>query len=121
MQSAIASEHPGVFDCLREGLSRALHWQMTRTTRLLPIWLLCGPTLTYRLAHYVIFSTVRVISLQIYGETKTPINEKEDSNGNVQFVEIICSFWGNLIADTLLFPLETITNRYGLLQLANYS
>ena len=55
-QSEIASERPGVFDCLREGTSRLLSLSSKQMTRLLPVWKLFFPTIAYGLLHYIISS-----------------------------------------------------------------
>jgi solute carrier family 25 protein 46 len=108
VQSSIASENPGVFDCLKEGFSRISHWKMGRK---LPIWLLCGPTVTYNLSHYLIYTLVRNFSLYINQQNSTT-NGTESNNWKNQYKEIISSFWGHLIADIVLFPLQTIILRY---------
>ena len=52
-QSEIASEKPGVLDCLQEGATRLMGWNTSQTTRLLPIWKLLLPSTGYLLARYV--------------------------------------------------------------------
>ena len=58
-QSEIASERPGVFDCLREGVSRLIGWATPQSTRLLPVWKLVPPLLLHGLLHYVISSLAK--------------------------------------------------------------
>ena len=56
VQSEIASERPGIFDCLREGLVRLFGWGVMPTTRLLPLWHLVPLVVLYGISHYTIMS-----------------------------------------------------------------
>ena len=59
LQSEIASERPGVFDCLREGASRLLGWSTQQSTRLLPVWKLVPPMVIHGILHYIISSLAK--------------------------------------------------------------
>ena len=59
LQSEIASERPGVFDCLREGTSRLLGWSIQQSTRLLPVWKLVPPMVIHGVMHYIISSLAK--------------------------------------------------------------
>lgn len=59
LQSEIASEQPGVFDCLKEGFSRIMSLSTPPATRLLPVWKLFFPTVIHGVSHYVIASLAR--------------------------------------------------------------
>lgn len=116
VQSSIADDSPSLLDCVREGLNRACHWQMSRSTRLLPIWLLFGPTVVYSVCHYSIYSTVK--SAYNWVEDKCSTTEKSsltlalDSEKNTSTnVDSTSSLVGNLVADIVTFPLETILFR----------
>merc|ERR1719193_2209805 len=54
VQSDIASERPGIFDCVREGSFRLLGYGMPQSTRLFPVWHLLLPTALHGTLHYVI-------------------------------------------------------------------
>jgi solute carrier family 25, member 46 len=59
LQSEIACERPGVFDCIVEGVSRLMSFTSAQPTRLLPIWKLILPTVVYGLVHYIIASLAK--------------------------------------------------------------
>ena len=68
-QSEIASERPGVLDCLREGGARLVGWSTPQTTRLLPVYKLVLPTLCHGLMHYVISSLAQyTVSVSVKAE-----------------------------------------------------
>lgn len=60
-QSDIASEKPGVLDCLKEGVCRLFKWGTPHSTRLLPIWQLILPTALYGVSVYIISSLVQSV------------------------------------------------------------
>ncbi|KAI1301430.1 Solute carrier family 25 member 46 [Halotydeus destructor] len=116
VQSSIAVESPGVLDILRETLLRLTHWKITRSTRLLPIWLLFGPSVIYGCLHYSISSTVRCFVLWL---TK-PNPEDEEivdefsstvSQSSFDTSMAIADLVGNVVADIAMYPLETILHR----------
>lgn len=53
VQSDIASEKPGILDVFREGSLRLLYWKLPQKGRMLPIWVLIGPTLAIGLTKYL--------------------------------------------------------------------
>ena len=55
-QSDIASERPGVFDVLVEGMTRIGAWGAPKTSRQIAVWQLALPTVVFRLSHYVVNS-----------------------------------------------------------------
>ncbi len=68
-QSEIASERPGVFDSLREGVARMVGWTTPHATRLLPIYKLVLPTLLHGMCHYAISSlAMYTVSVSIKAE-----------------------------------------------------
>ena len=107
VQSSIASESPGVFDSIKEGLLRLTLWKMDRK---LPIWVLWGPTLSYHFSHYIISSFVRKVTLLIKSDSNC--DSENVNKWNHKYNDIVCSFWGQLVADVILFPLSTIITRY---------
>lgn len=60
-QSDIASEKPGVLDCLKEGVCRLFKWGTPHSSRLLPIWQLVIPTAVYGVSVYIISSLVQSV------------------------------------------------------------
>uniref|UniRef100_T1JQR3 Solute carrier family 25 member 46 n=1 Tax=Tetranychus urticae TaxID=32264 RepID=T1JQR3_TETUR len=100
VQSTIASETPGVFDCLKEGLARFTHWNSTGT-RLLPFWVLCIPTAGYYILHYQISSCMIGICCAL-GKTRTDSNSYRAS---------ISRLIGLFAADVILYPLDTVIQR----------
>jgi solute carrier family 25 protein 46 len=116
VQSEIASERPGVFDCLREGATRLLGWGTVGPTRQLPVWKLVAPTVTLGLCHYVISSMAQYTVLV---SLRTELLESKESQGDagersiyeLYYPELIATFTGNLLADTMMFPLETVLHR----------
>ena len=84
LQSEIASERPGVFDCLWEGMTRTMAMTTQQTTRLLPVWQLLAPSALHGLLHYVIASLAQytvVISI------RTEIMENKVRPNHCQFRE----------------------------------
>lgn len=59
LQSEIACERPGVFDCIVEGVRRLASFTSAQPTRLLPVWKLILPTVLYGVLHYVIASLAK--------------------------------------------------------------
>jgi len=108
VQSSIASENPGIFDSIWEGFRRLTHWKIS--DRKLPIWLLCGPTLSYHLSYYLISSCVQKASLYVKNSDKTTRTENNNKLFD-KYKEIMSSFWGQLVADVMLFPLQTVLMR----------
>ncbi|KAH6937960.1 hypothetical protein HPB50_005472 [Hyalomma asiaticum] len=65
VQCEAASERPGLFDCLREGLVRLLPRGGPKRGRLLPLWRLLGASVAHGLAHYLLTTMVRWAALQL--------------------------------------------------------
>lgn len=114
VQSEIASEKPGVFDCIVEGLSRLASFNPSIPSRLIPIWKLLLPTMILEVARYVI------TSLAMYRVSATMRAELESKNSDdsgertiyeVYYPEMVATFTGSLLADTILYPFETILHR----------
>lgn len=111
VQSEIASERPGVLDCLYEGASRI--FSLT-PTRLLPIWKLILPTALFGLLHYSICSLAHTrvaASMKDNMRRNTADDSAERSLYEEYYPEIVAIFTGNLLADTILYPFETILHR----------
>ncbi|XP_006825935.1 mitochondrial outer membrane protein SLC25A46-like [Saccoglossus kowalevskii] len=119
VQSDIASEKPGVLDCVKEGFSRMLGWGMPQTRRLLPMWTLVIPTVLHGLLHYIISSLVQQLVSAImnyaykHRTSHLPANEPPPPKTMVEayYPELFASFMGHLIADVAVYPLETVVYR----------
>ncbi|XP_077516117.1 mitochondrial outer membrane protein SLC25A46-like [Amblyomma americanum] len=131
VQCEAASERPGLFDCLREGLMRLLPRGGPRRGRLLPLWRLLGPSVAHGLAHHLLASLVRWAALQLlrmhrhrqrqqvlllrrqagiaHGPHGDALEVHPESPSFLQ--EMVASLIGSLVADVLLFPLETVLHR----------
>lgn len=117
VQSDIASEKPGIADCLKEGLFRIVQWGKPRTSRLQPIWILLGPTVIHSVASYTISAVVHSVAawyLRLRLLRKRGITDRMKENISQTdrlLIEVMSSFVGNLVADILLYPLETVIHR----------
>ncbi|RWS18025.1 solute carrier-like protein [Dinothrombium tinctorium] len=110
VQSSVASEVPGVLDCLKEGVIRFTYWRREYSTRLLPFWVLCGPTVVYHLLHYIVSSFAK--SFILWRRRKFVKKGVATSEVNsIEYQEITATVFANLTADALLYPLETILHR----------
>nr|XP_054756162.1 mitochondrial outer membrane protein SLC25A46-like [Lytechinus pictus] len=115
VQSDIASDRPGVFDCIKEGFLRLTGWGSSSTTRLLPIYTLLLPTVVHGVAKYIITSTVQYIVLAIHrqklrdaGRDRLDAPATPGTMKEAYFPELVATFAGNLTADVLLYPLATL-------------
>ncbi|KAK6174511.1 hypothetical protein SNE40_017774 [Patella caerulea] len=118
LQSDIASEKPGVFDCLKEGVTRVMGWGMPQTTRLLPIWKLVFPTAVFRVSHYIITSIAQytvVSSIRSDQQENTDHSVEQPAMSQTlydqYFPDLLGTFSGAIIADVTLYPIETVLNR----------
>ncbi|XP_054159690.1 solute carrier family 25 member 46-like [Oppia nitens] len=106
VQSSIATENPGIFDTIWEGFRRITHWKMDRK---LPIWLICGPTLSYHLGYYIISNCIQNIAF--YARTADIKDKNNENTFTNKYRDIMNNFWGQLVADIMLFPLQTVLMR----------
>ncbi|XP_022095979.1 solute carrier family 25 member 46-like isoform X2 [Acanthaster planci] len=121
VQSDIASERPGVFDCIKEGLYRLLGWGVPQTSNLLPMYTLLLPTVLHSLLKYILSSIVQFVLLQVMRRAREAGHPTDRPEGEPlpiprsvmeeYFPELLAKFAGNLFADALLYPLETVTVR----------
>ncbi|PAA76453.1 hypothetical protein BOX15_Mlig004684g3 [Macrostomum lignano] len=125
VQSDIASDSPGVLDCLKEGLARLLVFSTppTASSNLLPFWKLVPPVVCLGAASYAIRalanyavmrsaerdgSTDRAARYRGYRGRSTEVDTELYERF---YPELLSSFVGALLSDLLLFPLETLTHR----------
>jgi len=117
VQSDIASEKPGIFDVFQEGICRFLSWSAPQTGRLLPIWIILCPAVLCGTFHYV--TSVLATGLTRWGvvsskkkkQRKQGAISKEMNSVEANDLEMSSHFVGSLVADVLLFPIETILHR----------
>lgn len=134
VQSAIVvKDRPAFVECLREGFLRLLHLRYMPSTRLLPIWILIGPTILYHVSHAIVAALVRG-SISLAKEMMNPKHSNESTEKlsyvddssiiddetidvtrildtaelDSDYREITTAFTATLIADVALFPIETI-------------
>ncbi|ESN96550.1 hypothetical protein HELRODRAFT_185089 [Helobdella robusta] len=113
VQSEIACEKPGVFDCIIEGFARLASFTSSTPTRLIPIWKLLIPTAIFGVAHYIIAS---LAMYRVSASMKAEIERSSDDAAErtiyeVHYPELVATFTGNLLADTILYPFETVLHR----------
>lgn len=121
VQSDIIRDNPGILECVREGVCRVLGFGIPQSKRLLPLRLLAGPTLLHALLHYAVAALVqRVAGLAIEAtwrrrrrgaEAPEPGVAVEENALEACLPELVARFFGGLVADVVLFPLETTMHR----------
>lgn len=116
VQSDIASEKPGIFDFLREGLVRLGPQSGSRT---LPMWQLIPPSVVHAMFHYIICTIVKSLSGKIMKRRHRAMQEQQGAiskpkgapPGLSQYYEQLSSVMGFLVADSFLYPIETVLHR----------
>ncbi|CAG0889909.1 unnamed protein product [Darwinula stevensoni] len=105
VQSDIASDPPGIFDVIQEGIRRALPGHHhAHSARLINIWSLVPLSLVHGLSFYCISSIVsRVMARAIQWTSR-------DHTSRV-YMKCRADFWGACLASVISFPLETIYHR----------
>merc|ERR1719334_2739964 len=121
VQSDIASEKPGIFDVFRDGIVRLISWSDPRCGRMLPVWVLIPPQVFHSVAHYIISTVVQGVWLQVLKATHreyqklTGAVSRDPQLGNLpglsQYQAQAAALTGHLVAESLLFPLETVLHR----------
>lgn len=108
VESSIASETPSVFEFIREGGFRIVRWSMSRSSRLLPIWILYTPSLLHGLLHYTVSSSTTSALMWF---SKRTSNNHHGLMDEEYLTEVTCSLIGSLTADVISFPIETVFHR----------
>uniref|UniRef100_A0A8C5S2N7 Solute carrier family 25 member 46 n=1 Tax=Laticauda laticaudata TaxID=8630 RepID=A0A8C5S2N7_LATLA len=116
VQSEIIRDNPGILDCLKEGIGRAMGFGVPHSKRLLPLLALTFPTVLHGVLHYIISSTVQKLVLFFLKKENSSSFPAENSNSvqnmlDAYFPELIASFAASLCADVMLYPLETVLHR----------
>lgn len=117
----MASEKPGVLDCLREGLARLFRWGGPNKGRMLPFWKLVGPTVAHGVLHHLLTSVVHSVTLwllelksrqrRFHAAERMGAVPRTGEHSEGYFHDLIAAFMGNLVADIALFPFETVLHR----------
>ncbi|CAN8005303.1 unnamed protein product [Ixodes hexagonus] len=121
VQCDVASEKPGVLDCLREGVGRLWRWGSPHRGRMLPFWKLLGPTVAHGVLHHLLSSLVQAAAAWLL-ETRSRQQRRHNGDrmgaiprtvelSESYFHDLLAAFAGNLVADVVLFPLETVVHR----------
>ncbi|RUS77846.1 hypothetical protein EGW08_014398, partial [Elysia chlorotica] len=111
VQSDIASERPGVFDVLMEGMTRIGAWGAPKTSRQIAVWQLALPTVIFRLSHYIVnsiaqFSLSSAMHLEHQDLQDYPSEGAQELNVyETYFPDLLASFTGGLLADMLTYPM----------------
>ncbi|XP_014790187.1 mitochondrial outer membrane protein SLC25A46 [Octopus bimaculoides] len=111
VQSDIGGDKPGLFDCVKEGVTRVVGIGMPQTTRLLPIYKLMLPTATYWLLDYI---TTSIAQYTVMSAVRSEQQDQEMDGVSVYqtcFPELLAQYTGGLLSNALLFPLETVLHR----------
>lgn len=116
VQSDIASEKPGILDVFREGSARLLAWSFPAKGRMLPVWALVGPWVSFGLTKYLFGVIVkgissRIISKQIHRrEEKKGARSKDLTTINNE-IELYSNIISLITSEVLFYPFETILHR----------
>lgn len=103
----------GLLDCLREGLTRLLGVGAPHSRRLLPLSCLLLPAALHAVLRYAISASVQRVALWLHERGR---KQRADPNNllDAYFPELAAAWAGSLVADVLLFPLETALHRLSL-------
>lgn len=103
----------GLLDCVREGLTRFLGVGAPHSRRLLPLSSLLLPAALHAILRYAISVSVQRVVLWLH-----QWGRKQRANSNnpldTYFPELAAVWAGSLVADIVLFPLETALHRLSL-------
>lgn len=98
---------------MREGLTRLLGVGAPHSRRLLPLSSLLLPTALHAILRYAIAASVQRVALWLHQRGKK--QRADPSNPlDAYFPELAAAWAGSLVADIVLFPLETALHRLGL-------
>ncbi|KAG7499311.1 solute carrier family 25 member 46 [Solea senegalensis] len=103
----------GLLDCIREGVARLLGVGAPHSRRLLPLSALLVPAALHAILRYVVMSCVQRVVLWLHQRTKKQWTEPSNPLDNY-FPELAAAWAGALVADVLVFPLETALHRLSL-------
>ncbi|XP_060931612.1 mitochondrial outer membrane protein SLC25A46 isoform X2 [Limanda limanda] len=103
----------GLLDCVREGLARLLGVGAPHSHRLLPLSSLLLPAALHAVLRYAIAASVQRVFLWLHQRSK---KQRLDPSNPLDgyFPELAAAWAGSLVADVLVFPLETALHRLSL-------
>lgn len=119
VQSSIASEKPGIFDCVMEGCSRLIG-RGSYHSRVISVWYLILPTVMFRMSQYFIqtithFTVTTIIKRekQENSDSSTPVDAHHHVTSvyDQYYPELLATFVGSLLTDCILYPFETVLHR----------
>ncbi|XP_035523313.1 solute carrier family 25 member 46, partial [Morone saxatilis] len=103
----------GLLDCVREGLTRLLGVGAPHSRRLLPLSSMLLPAALHAVLRYAIAASVQRAALWLHQRGRK--QRVDPSNPlDAYFPELAAAWAGSLVADIVLFPLETALHRLGL-------
>uniref|UniRef100_A0A8C6K7T8 Solute carrier family 25 member 46 n=2 Tax=Nothobranchius furzeri TaxID=105023 RepID=A0A8C6K7T8_NOTFU len=103
----------GLLDCLREGLARLLGVGAPHSHRLLPLSRLLFPAALHAVLRYTISTSIQRAMMWLHQRTKSQQLDSPDPL-DAYFPELAAGWAGSLVADVVLFPLETALHRLSL-------
>lgn len=106
----------GLLDCVREGVARLLGVGAPHSRRLLPLGCLLLPAALHAILRYSVAAAVQRVSLWLHQRSR---KSRADPPGpsdplDAYFPELAAAWAGSLVADVVLFPLETSLHRLAL-------
>uniref|UniRef100_A0A665TR75 Solute carrier family 25 member 46 n=1 Tax=Echeneis naucrates TaxID=173247 RepID=A0A665TR75_ECHNA len=103
----------GLLDCVREGLTRLLGVGAPHSRRLLPLSSLLLPAALHAILRYAIAASVQRAALWLHQQGRK--HRADPSNPlDAYFPELAAAWAGSLVADMMVFPLETTLHRLSL-------
>uniref|UniRef100_A0A3B5AP89 Solute carrier family 25 member 46 n=1 Tax=Stegastes partitus TaxID=144197 RepID=A0A3B5AP89_9TELE len=103
----------GLLDCVREGVARLLGVGAPHSRRLLPLSCLLLPAALHAVLRYAIAASVQRAALWLHQRGRK--QRADPSNPlDVYFPELAAAWVGSLVADVVVFPLETALHRLSL-------
>lgn len=117
VQSDIASEKPGLFDVFRDGGLRLLYWSAPQKGRMLPVWVLIGPSIALGMSKYVFGLLIKGITYKLLSYRQRCLEKKQGAKAkqwvaltaeNITVYSTLASFF---TAEVLFYPFETILHR----------
>ncbi|XP_047426198.1 mitochondrial outer membrane protein SLC25A46 [Mugil cephalus] len=102
----------GLLDCVREGLARVLGVGAPHSRRLLPLSCLLLPAALHAVLRYAVAAGVQRAALWLHQRGR---KQRVDPTNplDAYFPELAAAWAGSLVADVVVFPLETVLHRLG--------
>ncbi|XP_041825988.1 solute carrier family 25 member 46 [Melanotaenia boesemani] len=103
----------GLLDCIREGVARLLGVGAPHSRRLLPLSCLLLPAAVHAILRYAVAAVIQRVALWLHQRGRK--QRANPSNPlDAYFPELAAAWAGSLVADVMLFPLETALHRLSL-------